>query len=46
MQTSLAKELDFRQEAANAAALAQRMRHRSYVAVPAPVPQVACPVIH
>ena len=40
VQTNLVKELDFLAEATNAAALAHRMQHRHYVAVPAPVPQV------
>ena len=39
-QANLAKELDFCLEAANAASLGRRMRHRDYVAVPAPVPEV------
>lgn len=50
LQTSLGQELDFSREASNAASLARRMRHRSYVTVPAPVPevlplQIACALV-
>ena len=41
LQESLAKELDFSLEASNAAALGRRMRHRTYITVPAPVPELS-----
>ncbi|KAK9795900.1 hypothetical protein WJX73_003785 [Symbiochloris irregularis] len=41
LKGSLAKELDFTQEASNAAGLAQRMQHQPYITVPAPVGQLS-----